>query len=76
MKLAITITCSLITVLATAAALPASGEISYGALGKDLPPCSEKTGASANCRPGAPANSYNRGCSEIDKCRGAAGTQN
>ncbi|KAI1012175.1 hypothetical protein LB503_004540 [Fusarium chuoi] len=68
------ITLSLITLAAAApAAAPQSGEISYGALKHDGVPCSARGASAANCRPGAEANPYNRGCSAIEKCRGGVG---
>ncbi|XLR21422.1 hypothetical protein HN51_068191 [Arachis hypogaea] len=36
-------------------------------------PCSKKDNATKNCRPGPPANRYNRGCSPITRCRGGSG---
>ncbi|EMT67457.1 hypothetical protein FOC4_g10005547 [Fusarium odoratissimum] len=68
------ITLSLITLASAApAAKPQSGEISYGALNRDHIPCSVKGASAANCRPGAEANPYNRGCNAIEKCRGGVG---
>ncbi|QGI63860.1 hypothetical protein CEK26_007811 [Fusarium fujikuroi] len=68
------ITLSLITLVTAApAAAPQSGEISYGALKHDGVPCSLRGASAANCRPGAEANPYNRGCSAIEKCRGGVG---
>lgn len=56
------------TAVAAPAPQDAAGVISYGALNKDHPPCPP---GSPNCRPGAEANPYNRGCSAITQCRGA-----
>ncbi|XP_057424770.1 protein RALF-like 33 [Lotus japonicus] len=44
--------------------------ISYGALRKNTVPCSRRGASYYNCRPGAQANPYNRGCSAIARCRG------
>lgn len=44
--------------------------ISYGALFRDRVPCSRRGASYYNCRPGAPANPYYRGCSTITRCRG------
>ncbi|CAM0907379.1 unnamed protein product [Alopecurus aequalis] len=54
----------------TAAASSMMQYISYGALSPDNVPCSLR-GASyySNCRPGAEANPYTRGCSAITLCR-------
>ncbi|KAG0540882.1 hypothetical protein BDA96_03G447800 [Sorghum bicolor] len=46
------------------------GSIGYGALRKDQTPCSYRGASYYNCRPGAAANPYNRGCSAITQCRG------
>ncbi|KAL8028917.1 hypothetical protein ABFX02_14G193900 [Erythranthe guttata] len=43
--------------------------ISYGALESDSVPCSRRGASYYNCRPGAQANPYNRGCSAITQCR-------
>ncbi|KAI3986398.1 hypothetical protein MKX01_002243 [Papaver californicum] len=43
--------------------------ISYESLKKNSVPCSEKGASYYNCKPGAQANPYNRGCSAITKCR-------
>ncbi|KAI5650745.1 hypothetical protein M9H77_36750 [Catharanthus roseus] len=43
--------------------------ISYGALFRDRVPCSRRGRSYYNCRPGAPANPYHRGCSTITRCR-------
>ncbi|KAF5605868.1 ralfl33 precursor [Fusarium pseudoanthophilum] len=64
---------SLITLVAAAPVADQSGEISYGALNRDRVPCSVKGASAANCRPGAEANPYHRGCSAITKCRGGDG---
>ncbi|XP_019175309.1 PREDICTED: rapid alkalinization factor-like [Ipomoea nil] len=44
--------------------------ISYGALSRNRVPCSRRGASYYNCRPGAPANPYRRGCSAITRCRG------
>ncbi|WVZ90547.1 hypothetical protein U9M48_036852 [Paspalum notatum var. saurae] len=44
--------------------------ISYGALRRDNVPCSRRGASYYNCRPGAQANPYHRGCSRITRCRG------
>ena len=46
------------------------GYISYGALRRDSVPCSRRGASYYNCRPGAQANPYHRGCSRITRCRG------
>ncbi|XP_062201678.1 rapid alkalinization factor-like [Phragmites australis] len=51
-------------------ALYRSGYISYGALRRDSVPCSRRGASYYNCRPGAQANPYHRGCSRITRCRG------
>ncbi|GAA0151060.1 hypothetical protein LIER_09861 [Lithospermum erythrorhizon] len=43
--------------------------ISYGALQRNNVPCSQRGASYYNCRPGAQANPYNRGCSAITRCR-------
>jgi hypothetical protein len=50
--------------------LRGSGYISYGALRRDNVPCSRRGASYYNCRPGAQANPYHRGCSRITRCRG------
>ncbi|KAF5549823.1 rapid ALkalinization factor [Fusarium mexicanum] len=64
---------SLITLVTAAPAADQGGVISYGALNRDHVPCSVKGASAANCRPGAEANPYNRGCSAIEECRGDVG---
>jgi Rapid ALkalinization Factor (RALF) len=49
--------------------LAASRYISYGALRRDSVPCSYRGASYYNCRPGAHANPYARGCSAITRCR-------
>ncbi|XP_078446474.1 rapid alkalinization factor-like [Wolffia australiana] len=49
--------------------LALGGYISYGALRRGSTPCSLRGASYYNCRPGAPANPYNRGCSAITRCR-------
>jgi hypothetical protein len=48
----------------------AVGYISYGALRADSVPCDQRGASYYNCRPGAEANPYTRGCSAITQCRG------
>lgn len=43
--------------------------ISYGALQRNNVPCSRRGQSYYNCRPGAQANPYRRGCSAITRCR-------
>ncbi|KAL3349624.1 hypothetical protein AABB24_022637 [Solanum stoloniferum] len=43
--------------------------ISYGALQKNSVPCSRRGASYYNCKPGAQANPYTRGCSAITRCR-------
>ncbi|KAL8527972.1 hypothetical protein ACS0TY_005690 [Phlomoides rotata] len=43
--------------------------ISYGALSRNSIPCSRRGASYYNCRPGAQANPYRRGCSAITRCR-------
>ncbi|CAO2831967.1 unnamed protein product [Amaranthus hypochondriacus] len=43
--------------------------ISYGALRRNYVPCSRRGASYYNCRPGASANPYRRGCSRIARCR-------
>ena len=43
--------------------------ISYGALRRNYVPCSRRGASYYNCRPGASANPYHRGCSRIARCR-------
>ncbi|CAA3007080.1 rapid alkalinization factor [Olea europaea subsp. europaea] len=43
--------------------------ISYGALQRNRVPCSRRGASYYNCRPGARANPYSRGCSAITRCR-------
>ncbi|KAJ1283798.1 hypothetical protein BS78_03G154300 [Paspalum vaginatum] len=50
--------------------LQQTGYISYGALRRDNVPCSVRGASYYNCRPGAQANPYSRGCSAITRCRG------
>jgi hypothetical protein len=47
-----------------------NGYISYGALRRDNVPCSVRGASYYNCRAGAQANPYTRGCSKIAGCRG------
>ncbi|KAK7258906.1 hypothetical protein RIF29_24495 [Crotalaria pallida] len=43
--------------------------ISYGAIQRDTVPCSRRGASYYNCRTGAQANPYSRGCSAITRCR-------
>ncbi|XP_052206897.1 rapid alkalinization factor-like [Diospyros lotus] len=43
--------------------------ISYGALRRNIVPCRRSGASYYNCRRGAPANPYHRGCSAITRCR-------
>lgn len=43
--------------------------ISYGALSRNSVPCSRRGASYYNCKPGAQANPYTRGCSTITRCR-------
>ncbi|XP_062208301.1 rapid alkalinization factor-like [Phragmites australis] len=47
-----------------------SGYIGYDALRRDSVPCSQRGASYYNCQPGAEANPYTRGCSQITQCRG------
>ena len=49
--------------------LATSRYISYGALSRNTIPCSRRGASYYNCRPGAQANPYSRGCSRITRCR-------
>ncbi|XP_062108635.1 protein RALF-like 33 [Humulus lupulus] len=49
--------------------LATSRYISYGALRRNTVPCSRRGASYYNCRPGAQANPYSRGCSSITRCR-------
>ncbi|KAG1365222.1 Protein RALF-like 33 [Cocos nucifera] len=49
--------------------LATSNYISYNALKQDSVPCSQRGASYYNCRPGAAANPYSRGCSSITQCR-------
>ncbi|PIN26683.1 hypothetical protein CDL12_00550 [Handroanthus impetiginosus] len=49
--------------------LATSRYISYGALNRNSVPCSRRGASYYNCRPGAQANPYRRGCSAITRCR-------
>ncbi|KAG4397457.1 hypothetical protein GLYMA_10G152000v4 [Glycine max] len=46
--------------------------ISYGALQRNTVPCSRRGASYYNCRPGAQANPYSRGCSAITSHDSAA----
>ncbi|KAI3881435.1 hypothetical protein MKX03_009503 [Papaver bracteatum] len=43
--------------------------VSYEALKKNTTPCSKKGASYYNCKDGAQANPYNRGCSKLSKCK-------
>ncbi|KAL6146562.1 PREDICTED: protein RALF-like 33-like isoform 2 [Fragaria vesca subsp. vesca] len=47
--------------------LATSNYISYGALQRNTVPCSRRGASYYNCKPGAQANPYNRGCSAITR---------
>ncbi|XP_058077103.1 protein RALF-like 1 [Magnolia sinica] len=49
--------------------LATSQYISYQALRRNSVPCSRRGASYYNCRPGAQANPYRRGCSAITRCR-------
>ncbi|XP_052205877.1 rapid alkalinization factor-like [Diospyros lotus] len=49
--------------------LAATRYISYAALQRDSVPCSRRGASYYNCKPGAQANPYTRGCSAITRCR-------
>ncbi|CAN6300946.1 unnamed protein product [Urochloa humidicola] len=55
---------------AAANLLPTAQYISYSTLMRDTVPCSIPGASYYNCQPGAEANPYSRGCSEITQCRG------
>ncbi|CAO2836722.1 unnamed protein product [Amaranthus hypochondriacus] len=48
--------------------LATSNYISYAALNRNRVPCSRRGASYYNCRPGAQANPYSRGCSAISRC--------
>ncbi|KAI3920528.1 hypothetical protein MKX01_000867 [Papaver californicum] len=43
--------------------------VSYESLKKNTTPCSKRGASYYNCKDGAQANSYNRGCSKLSKCK-------
>ncbi|TKY61794.1 Rapid alkalinization factor [Spatholobus suberectus] len=49
--------------------LATSQYISYRALQRNTVPCSRRGASYYNCRPGADANPYTRGCPTITRCR-------
>lgn len=49
--------------------LATSNYISYDALDKNNIPCSQRGASYYNCKTGAQANPYSRGCSAITRCR-------
>ncbi|CAK7348284.1 unnamed protein product [Dovyalis caffra] len=49
--------------------LATSNYISYGALERNNIPCSQRGASYYNCKTGAEANPYSRGCSAITRCR-------
>ncbi|CAO2832818.1 unnamed protein product [Amaranthus hypochondriacus] len=48
--------------------LATNNYISYNALNRNRVPCSRRGASYYNCRPGAQANPYSRGCSAITRC--------
>ncbi|KAL5060544.1 hypothetical protein RYX36_032148 [Vicia faba] len=46
--------------------------ISYRALQRNTVPCSRKGASYYNCKPGAEANPYTRGCATITRCRNSS----
>ncbi|XP_043721675.1 protein RALF-like 33 [Telopea speciosissima] len=51
--------------------LATSSYISYAALKRNSVPCSKRGASYYNCKSGAQANPYSRGCSTITRCRGS-----
>ncbi|KAJ4956249.1 hypothetical protein NE237_013032 [Protea cynaroides] len=49
--------------------LATTSYISYGALQRNTVPCSRRGASYYNCKAGAQANPYTRGCSSITRCR-------
>ncbi|XP_047326072.1 protein RALF-like 33 [Impatiens glandulifera] len=49
--------------------LATTNYISYGALQRNTVPCSHRGASYYNCKTGAEANPYTRGCSAITRCR-------
>lgn len=49
--------------------LAVGNHISYGALEPDTTPCSQPGASYYNCRAGAEANPYRRGCNALTQCR-------
>lgn len=49
--------------------LATTNYISYGALQRNTVPCSRRGASYYNCKPGAEANPYTRGCTSITRCR-------
>ncbi|MED6155226.1 hypothetical protein PIB30_003416 [Stylosanthes scabra] len=49
--------------------LATSQYISYQALQRNTVPCSQRGASYYNCKPGAEANPYTRGCTTITRCR-------
>ncbi|KAH7676700.1 Rapid ALkalinization Factor protein, partial [Dioscorea alata] len=49
--------------------LAVGNHISYGALEPDTTPCSQPGMSYYNCRAGAEANPYRRGCNALTQCR-------
>ncbi|XP_038684786.1 protein RALF-like 1 [Tripterygium wilfordii] len=49
--------------------LATNNYISYGSLQRNTVPCSHRGASYYNCKAGAEANPYNRGCSAITRCR-------
>lgn len=48
---------------------PKKKYISYDSLNKNTVPCSKRGASYYNCKAGAQANPYSRGCSAITRCR-------
>ncbi|KAI4301388.1 hypothetical protein L6164_034671 [Bauhinia variegata] len=49
--------------------LATNNYISYKALQRNTVPCSQRGASYYNCKPGAEANPYTRGCPTITRCR-------
>jgi len=58
----------LITGMTLASAASAGQFISNGALNKNRVPCSHRGTSFNNCKPGAQANPFHRGCSAASRC--------
>ncbi|KAH9863672.1 Protein RALF-like 22 [Plenodomus biglobosus] len=73
MKFSTTLSLALLASLGAAAAIPQPEAqekkvISYGALNRNNVPCSRRGASYQNCRAGAKANDYSRGCSTGTRC--------